>query len=81
MSLLFGLSRQNSAIVSTKSSDSGFYSLIKNALRVMTRNGRKVRLAISASTTGQLILITDLTETRLLQARRSEEHTSELQSR
>ncbi|MGD8109506.1 sensor histidine kinase [Vibrio sp. TRT 21S02] len=35
-------------------------------------NGRKVRLAISASETGQLILITDLTETRLLQARVSD---------
>ncbi|GAK19000.1 LOW QUALITY PROTEIN: flagellar sensor histidine kinase FleS [Vibrio sp. JCM 19053] len=39
---------------------------------VSLRNGRKVRLAISASTTGQLILITDLTETRLLQARVSD---------
>ncbi len=39
MSLLFGLSRQNSAIVSTMSSDSGFYSLIKNALRVTTQQG------------------------------------------
>lgn len=36
---------------------------------ISLRNGRKVRLAISASQTGQLILITDLTETRLLQAR------------
>lgn len=36
---------------------------------VSLRNGRKVRLAISASLTGQLILVTDLTETRLLQAR------------
>lgn len=36
---------------------------------ISLRNGRKVRLAISASTTGQLILITDLTETRLLQSR------------
>ncbi len=35
-------------------------------------NGRKVRLAISASATGQLILITDLTETRLLQSRISD---------
>ncbi|SDH52343.1 two-component system, sensor histidine kinase FlrB [Vibrio xiamenensis] len=35
-------------------------------------NGRKVRLAISASATGQLILITDLTETRLLQSRVSD---------
>lgn len=39
---------------------------------VSLRNGRKVRLAISASSTGQLILITDLTETRLLQARVSD---------
>lgn len=39
---------------------------------VSLRNGRKVRLAISASATGQLILITDLTETRLLQARVSD---------
>ncbi|USD65971.1 ATP-binding protein [Vibrio sp. SCSIO 43136] len=36
---------------------------------ISLRNGRKVRLAISASSTGQLILVTDLTETRLLQAR------------
>ncbi len=39
---------------------------------VSLRNGRKVRLAISASSTGQLILITDLTETRLLQSRVSD---------
>lgn len=39
---------------------------------ISLRNGRKVRLAISASATGQLILITDLTETRLLQARVSD---------
>lgn len=39
---------------------------------VSLRNGRKVRLAISASATGQLILITDLTETRLLQSRVSD---------
>ncbi|WP_073581276.1 sensor histidine kinase [Vibrio quintilis] len=39
---------------------------------VSLRNGRRVRLAISASATGQLILITDLTETRLLQARVSD---------
>ncbi|MGR5093802.1 sensor histidine kinase [Vibrio maritimus] len=39
---------------------------------VSLRNGRKVRLAISASKTGQLILITDLTETRLLQSRVSD---------
>lgn len=39
---------------------------------VSLHNGRKVRLAISASTTGQLILITDLTETRLLQSRISD---------
>lgn len=36
---------------------------------ISLRNGRKVRLAISASNTGQLILVTDLTETRLLQSR------------
>jgi two-component system sensor histidine kinase FlrB len=36
---------------------------------ISLRNGRKVRLAISASSTGQLILVTDLTETRLLQSR------------
>ncbi|GAK87034.1 flagellar sensor histidine kinase FleS [Vibrio ponticus] len=39
---------------------------------ISLRNGSKVRLAISASTTGQLILITDLTETRLLQSRISD---------
>ncbi|WP_070962810.1 sensor histidine kinase [Vibrio sonorensis] len=39
---------------------------------ISLRNGRKVRLAISASSTGQLILITDLTETRLLQSRVSD---------
>ena len=39
---------------------------------ISLRNGRKVRLAISASTTGQLILSTDLTETRLLQSRISD---------
>ncbi|KLN62955.1 sensor histidine kinase [Vibrio sp. VPAP30] len=39
---------------------------------ISLRNGRKVRLAISASKTGQLILITDLTETRLLQSRISD---------
>lgn len=39
---------------------------------ISLRNGRKVRLAISASATGQLILITDLTETRLLQSRVSD---------
>lgn len=39
---------------------------------ISLRNGRKVRLAISASETGQLILITDLTETRLLQSRISD---------
>lgn len=39
---------------------------------ISLRNGRKVRLAISASVTGQLILITDLTETRLLQSRVSD---------
>jgi two-component system sensor histidine kinase FlrB len=36
---------------------------------ISLRNGRKVRLAISASAAGQLILLTDLTETRLLQSR------------
>ncbi|MCA2014864.1 PAS domain-containing protein [Vibrio tritonius] len=39
---------------------------------VSLRNGRRVRLAISASTTGQLILVTDMTETRLLQSRVSD---------
>lgn len=39
---------------------------------VSLKNGRKVKLAISASATGQLILITDLTETRLLQSRVSD---------
>ncbi len=39
---------------------------------ISLRNGRKVRLAISASDMGQLILITDLTETRLLQSRMSD---------
>ncbi|OLQ89219.1 PAS domain-containing sensor histidine kinase [Vibrio ponticus] len=39
---------------------------------ISLRNGRKVRLAISASNSGQLILITDLTETRLLQSRVSD---------
>ncbi|NLS13224.1 PAS domain-containing protein [Vibrio sp. SM6] len=39
---------------------------------ISLRNGRRVRLAISASATGQLILITDLTETRLLQSRVSD---------
>ena len=39
---------------------------------ISLRNGRKVRFAISASATGQLILITDLTETRLLQSRISD---------
>ncbi len=41
---------------------------------ISLKNGRKVRLAISASSSGQLILITDLTETRLLQT-----HISDLQ--
>ncbi len=57
-----------------------WYSLIQVAFapreddghEISLRNGRKVRLAISASNTGQLILITDLTETRLLQARVSD---------
>ncbi|OAN18616.1 PAS domain-containing sensor histidine kinase [Photobacterium jeanii] len=39
---------------------------------VSLRNGRKVKLAISASDAGQLILITDMTETRLLQSRLGE---------
>jgi len=39
---------------------------------ISLRNGCKVHLAISASNTGQLILITDLTETRLLQSRISD---------
>ncbi len=39
---------------------------------ISLRNGRKVRLAISASAAGQLILLTDLTETRLLQSRVSD---------
>lgn len=54
-----------------------WYAVIQSAFapqdddghEVSLRNGRKVRLAISASSTGQLILITDLTETRLLQSR------------
>ena len=57
-----------------------WYSIIQSAFapkeddghEISLRNGRKVRLAISASTTGQLILITDLTETRLLQSRISD---------
>ncbi|HIF9188252.1 TPA: sensor histidine kinase [Photobacterium damselae] len=39
---------------------------------VSLHNGRKVKLAISASSEGQLIFITDMTETRLLQSRLSE---------
>ncbi|MDD1783273.1 ATP-binding protein [Enterovibrio sp. ZSDZ35] len=39
---------------------------------VSLRDGRKVKLAISASESGQLILITDMTETRLLQSRVSD---------
>ncbi|CAG19331.1 putative sensory box sensor histidine kinase [Photobacterium profundum SS9] len=39
---------------------------------VSLRSGRKVKLAISASDAGQLIFITDMTETRLLQSRISE---------
>ncbi|GAL06898.1 flagellar sensor histidine kinase FleS [Photobacterium aphoticum] len=39
---------------------------------VSLRNGRRVKLAISASSSGQLIFITDMTETRLLQSRISE---------
>ncbi len=54
-----------------------WYAVIQSAFapqdddghEISLRNGRKVRLAISASSTGQLILITDLTETRLLQSR------------
>ncbi|MDV7103224.1 ATP-binding protein [Vibrio sp. TH_r3] len=54
-----------------------WYAVIQNAFapqdddghEISLKNGRKVRLAISASSTGQLILITDLTETRLLQSR------------
>ncbi|MBF4433594.1 PAS domain-containing protein [Vibrio anguillarum] len=57
-----------------------WYSVIQSAFapreddghEISLRNGRKVRLAISASATGQLILITDLTETRLLQSRISD---------
>ncbi|MDW6093510.1 sensor histidine kinase [Vibrio rhizosphaerae] len=57
-----------------------WYAVIQSAFapkeddghEISLRNGRKVRLAISASSTGQLILITDLTETRLLQARVSD---------
>ncbi|RXJ72912.1 PAS domain-containing sensor histidine kinase [Veronia nyctiphanis] len=39
---------------------------------VSLKDGRKVKLAISASEQGQLILITDMTETRLLQSRVSD---------
>lgn len=39
---------------------------------VSLRDGRRVKLAISASDSGQLILITDMTETRLLQSRFSD---------
>lgn len=39
---------------------------------VSLRDGRKVKLGISASDSGQLILITDMTETRLLQSRVSD---------
>lgn len=57
-----------------------WYAVIQNAFapqeddghEISLKNGRKVRLAISASSTGQLILITDLTETRLLQSRVSD---------
>ncbi|WP_117233449.1 sensor histidine kinase [Vibrio maerlii] len=57
-----------------------WFSVIQNAFapqdddghEISLKNGRKVRLAISASTDGQLILITDLTETRLLQSRVSD---------
>lgn len=36
---------------------------------VSLRDGRRVKLAISASNSGQIILITDMTQTRLLQSR------------
>lgn len=57
-----------------------WYSIIQQAFapreddghEISLRNGLKVKLAISASATGQLILITDLTETRLLQSRISD---------
>ncbi|MGF1737364.1 sensor histidine kinase [Photobacterium satsumensis] len=39
---------------------------------ISLKNGRRVKLAISASNSGQLIFITDMTETRLLQSRVSE---------
>ncbi|WP_318495453.1 sensor histidine kinase [Photobacterium leiognathi] len=39
---------------------------------ISLRSGRKVKLAISASAAGQLIVITDMTETRQLQSRLSE---------
>lgn len=39
---------------------------------ISLKNGKKVKLAISASTSGQLILVTDMTETRLLQSRLSQ---------
>lgn len=39
---------------------------------ISLKSGKKVKLAISASTSGQLILITDMTETRLLQSRISQ---------
>jgi PAS/PAC sensor signal transduction histidine kinase (EC 2.7.13.3) len=39
---------------------------------VSLKDGRRVKLAISASDSGQLILITDMTETRLLQSRVSD---------
>lgn len=39
---------------------------------ISLRSGRRVKLAISASAAGQLIVITDMTETRQLQARLSE---------
>nr|WP_086941115.1 ATP-binding protein [Thaumasiovibrio occultus] len=39
---------------------------------ISLRDGKKVKLAISASNSGQLILITDMTETRLLQSRVSD---------
>ncbi len=39
---------------------------------VSLKDGRRVKLAISASPSGQIILITDMTETRLLQSRVSD---------
>ncbi len=57
-----------------------WYAIIQRAFdpkaddghEISLRDGKKVKLAISASNSGQLILITDMTETRLLQARVSD---------